>query len=505
MQKIRKILVLSVLIVVFIPLATGNISNFDTAFKNKITTIETYTEIERTENKVLSVDKVIGDITVKYWEHILDNVIIKGDYILLHLDTQNGAVLKYKNEWTSIELPLNHNLKDGFEPANYFWKQKICFLDITDTSPFYILDTQQEYPLTCWEVRHHDGTTALYNQHGCRIGKGIPTPSEGFTVSGWVMQSDPDNYKEFRENADEWFQQWTTSTVGLSLPTPSTISSHISNPNVDYFYVMAHGNQNFFQADNEGSYYYSSTLSTDMNNRDAMTFAFIGTCQSMTSTGPGTFSYEFRKGKTTDTVTIGFDHMETCPGWQYEYYWQNSMFENMSKGLTIKESFDKATAEYPTIAPAVVFLGDESLKIPQPDLECSGDITWTDITPGDTATDTFTIENRGETNSVLCWEIVEYPNWGSWNFNPSKGNNVREEGPITIEVSVIAPEEKETSYDGEVKIVNIFDNNDQCTILVSLTTPKNKDNNTPLIRFLRNLMQEHPHLSLRLEGLLQRE
>jgi hypothetical protein len=42
------------------------------------------------------------------------------------------------------------------------------------------------------------------------------------------------------------------------------------------------------------------------------------------------------------------------------------MFENMSKGETIKKSFDLATAQYPTISEAVVFIGDENLIIQLP-------------------------------------------------------------------------------------------------------------------------------------------
>ena len=86
----------------------------------------------------------------------------------------------------------------------------------------------------------------------------------------------------------------------------------------------------------------------------------------MTGTGPGTFSYEFRKGQMSNTVTVGYDNMETCPGWQYSYPWQDSMFENMSKGVTIKNAFDMATAQYPTISSGVVFLGDQNLIVPFP-------------------------------------------------------------------------------------------------------------------------------------------
>ena len=140
----------------------------------------------------------------------------------------------------------------------------------------------------------------------------------------------------------------------------------MSDSNVHYFYELAHGDEYYFQADSEGSYYYASNLNNDMSNRQPITFAFLGSCHGMTGTGPGTFSYEFRKGGLTDTVTVGFDHMETCPGWEFGWYWQESLFENMSKGLTIRESFDSATSRYPTIEPAVVFVGDNTIKANHP-------------------------------------------------------------------------------------------------------------------------------------------
>jgi hypothetical protein len=133
-----------------------------------------------------------------------------------------------------------------------------------------------------------------------------------------------------------------------------------------YFYELAHGDEYQFQADQSGSYYTATILQTDMVNRQPMEFAFLGSCHGMTGTDQGTFSYEFRKGQMVDTVTVGFDHMENCPGWEFGYQWQDSLFENMSKGVPIKEAFDMATAQYPTIAPAVVFLGDYSLAVPSP-------------------------------------------------------------------------------------------------------------------------------------------
>ena len=505
-KKMKKIIGFVISLLIVVSFASMMLTEVNHVTANSLALIqnEPFSEIEVIEDKTLLVNEMIGDTMVYYWEHVIENVTIKEDYIILHIDPQTEEIIKYEKEWTTIDLSEKNLMNDIFEPIHYFWKQKICFLDENRVSSFYDIEHKHDYPLCCWEVRHRDGSTILYDQKGDVIGIGIPAPSEGFSVSGWVMQSDPDNYKGFRENADFWFKQWTTSNIGLSLPTPSTISSYISKPTIDYFYVMAHGNQQFFQADKEGSYYYSTNLNTDMNNRDAITFAFIGTCQSMTTTGPGTFSYEFRKGKMKDTVTIGFDHMELCPGWQYEYPWQNSMFENMSKGFTIKQSFEKATAAYPTIASAVVFLGDEQLKIPQSDLEGFGEISWSDIVPKEQISDSFTIENGGDLNSALSWDIVEFPDWGSWDFSPSDGHGLTpEDDPITVEVSIIAPDEKQQSFDGQIKIVNIYDDSDYCIIPVSVTTQKNKANNAILFDFLRTIIQNHSPFFFFLEKLYQ--
>jgi len=36
----------------------------------------------------------------------------------------------------------------------------------------------------------------------------------------------------------------------------------------------------------------------------------------------------------------------------------------------------------------------------------------------------FYIKNIGAPNSNLDWELVEYPNWGEWTFNPIEGYGI---------------------------------------------------------------------------------
>jgi hypothetical protein len=345
----------------FLPIASS--ININQKVTNLNSIEEIFKEIEGISNKNLVVDKIIGNIIVKYWEHVINDIIVKNDYILIHQSLENDEVLKYEKIWTDISLQNLQGLAEiNFE--KYYWKQVVVFPNNEDLIYFYNFYFDQEFPLICWEVRHKDGATIIYDLDGNRIGSGIPAPINGFSLSGYNDESLPDPWFEFRQNADYYFSQWCDTTISQSLPTPSTISSYVSNPNVMYFYELAHGDEFSFQADTIGSSYTASMVQNDMAARQPMQFAFMGSCHGLTSTGPGTFSYEFRKGQMVNTVTIGYDYMETCPGWQYAYSWQDIMFENMSKGETIKNAFDIATAQYPTIASGVVFLGDENLIVP---------------------------------------------------------------------------------------------------------------------------------------------
>jgi hypothetical protein len=113
-----------------------------------------------------------------------------------------------------------------------------------------------------------------------------------------------------------------------------------------------------------------------------------------------------------------------------------------------------------------------------PDLDIPGNLSWTDMKPGETATAILQISNIGEIGSNLNWKIIEYPEWGTWTFTPENGQNQKpEEGPVEVEVEVEAPEEEDKEFSGEVKIVNIDNTADYEIISVSLSTPKIKSVN----------------------------
>ncbi len=319
--------------------------------------------IEETEDKNFEIDTTIGEIDVSYWEHEVNSIKIKNDYILLQEDAYTEEMVGYDVHWRDVSDVSFEFDPSLFEPDDYFWKQKVMFLTEDDTSDFYTFYETQEYPGACWEVRYTDGTTLLYDFNGNEIGWGIQAPSEkGFSMNGYDDKYGPGCWMKHRKNADEWFKKWCGSTVSISSPASSVISSNVKNGDTIFFYELAHGHSYYF-INAQGEKYRSANVKDDMSSSAPMKFAFIGSCEGMEYTGPGTFSYEFRKGQMTNTVTIGFDGMASCSGWWDEVPWQDYMFRKMDEGNTIKHSFDLATARYPLIAPAVVFVGDPNLKI----------------------------------------------------------------------------------------------------------------------------------------------
>jgi len=119
---------------------------------------------------------------------------------------------------------------------------------------------------------------------------------------------------------------------------------------------------------------------------------------------------------------------------------------------------------------------------PVPDLDCYDDIAWRDIKPGETVQAEFDVENIGEPNSELNWEIDEYPDWGTWTFTPDSGTGLTpEDGAVTIDVEVVVPEEPETEFTGEIVLINSEEPNDFCIIWIGLAINKQKsiDDATP--------------------------
>ena len=147
-------------------------------------------------------------------------------------------------------------------------------------------------------------------------------------------------------------------------------------------------------------------------------------------------------------------------GYKIQYYWMIVAWDNHD-----------AKAEGPLWS----FTTEEE---PESNLFCDGSLNWDKIKPGSIVEGSFIVENIGMPDSLLNWEIIEYPEWGIWSFNPLFGDDLTpEDGSVIVNVSVVVPDIKNSEFDGEIKVVNLDNMSDNCSIPVYLKTPRYKSFN----------------------------
>jgi len=130
-----------------------------------------------------------------------------------------------------------------------------------------------------------------------------------------------------------------------------------------------------------------------------------------------------------------------------------------------------------------------------PDLTCNGTLRWDKVTAGSTVNGSFTLKNIGQPGSLLDWEVSSWPTWGNWSFSPPNGLGLPVGVLVTVNVSVIAPTQKNTKFTGTVEVRNKNNYSDNCTIDVLLKTPRSKVSIDPLfISLLQRFFRQFPVL-----------
>ena len=126
-------------------------------------------------------------------------------------------------------------------------------------------------------------------------------------------------------------------------------------------------------------------------------------------------------------------------------------------------------------------------KQPLPDLARNGSLTWSNIKPGETVHGSFQVQNIGDDDSLLNWTVNNTLTWGTWTFTPSSGEDLTpEQGPATVQVSVVAPDEKNAVFQGNLTVQDKNNASDRVTIPVILTTPVSSTllSNNPFLSWL---------------------
>lgn len=111
-----------------------------------------------------------------------------------------------------------------------------------------------------------------------------------------------------------------------------------------------------------------------------------------------------------------------------------------------------------------------------PDLHCTGNLSWSDIKPGATVHGSFQVQNVGDPGSLLNWTVNNSLMWGTWTFTPASGENLTpEQGPVTVQVYVITPNEKNAEFQGSLQVQNLDNTSDFGMIPVNLKTSASMD------------------------------
>lgn len=128
------------------------------------------------------------------------------------------------------------------------------------------------------------------------------------------------------------------------------------------------------------------------------------------------------------------------------------------------------------------------------DLECMGNLSWTDIKPGVTVIGSFQVHNIGDNDSLLNWTVnASSITWGTWSFTPASGQGLTpQEGIVMVQVSVVAPNEEDMIFQGSLRVENQENSSDFELIPVYLKTPLRQDLFFP--KFFEWFIQMFPHV-----------
>jgi hypothetical protein len=127
-----------------------------------------------------------------------------------------------------------------------------------------------------------------------------------------------------------------------------------------------------------------------------------------------------------------------------------------------------------------------------PDLDCRGSLSWSAVKPGGTVHGSFQVRNVGGPGSLLNWSVNRSSlAWGTWTFTPASGENLTpEQGPVTVQVYVEAPKEKNARFEGFLSVQNKNNASDVDTVPVILTTAASSFLSTanPFFNMIRQLL-----------------
>lgn len=306
-----------------------------------------FTRLENTKLKIVSY----------FHRRKIGEAIVEKDFIRYQFNTDTGEVIEKTIRWRE-GLPEKVIPVTTREQAEAMVEGEVTSSHLFIISPeseiFRIKPTPKN---PCWVVKSIDGDrrilTVIDAMTGEKLGYGIPAPYEGFSLAGPNHGSCAPYYTAYAQNAEDWFETMGYNTEMVDCPNDAKVQSHIQSDSTAMFYELAHGDSNDFRNEcyNDGKIL-ASQVDTWIGSYATMGFAFIGSCGGMCDTGDDTFSYEFRKGSSIDSVTVGYcemgsDYLCEFDCWPDAIAWQTELFTWMNNGYTVGYAYYRANLAYP--------------------------------------------------------------------------------------------------------------------------------------------------------------
>ncbi|MBD3368511.1 MAG: T9SS type A sorting domain-containing protein [Candidatus Eisenbacteria bacterium] len=354
---------------------------------------------------------VIGPFEVYHHQRTLHGAVVEKDQIVYRFDRASGELLSRKAVWRDDVDDRTPAPVITAGEAGALAPGSVLFADlyiITPDSDVFPLERTPSNP--CWVVRSEDAAgfqhvTIVDAVTGERLGPGVPPPAGGYSLTGpWYDNPCDGGWTAWSGNAHTWFETMGYPTDETLWPTQAEVQAYVQSETTAVFYELAHGGSFSFGSGCTGGTAYETTYASEIEawiaGHGRMPFAFIGSCGGMCSISDGSLSYEFRKGSSWATTTVGYCGMgdEICGDcWVVSIDWQNAFFSYVNAGDTVEDAYEQALADFPSCAGPVCmrFAGDTTMVLvpaverrspewtdatepPLGDLGRAGGIAWAD-------------------------------------------------------------------------------------------------------------------------------
>jgi len=289
---------------------------------------QAFHEVELSDRIVYARQRIVAGAGVE--------AIVQGDHVAYHFDRETGRVKDFRVQWRDDIPDILPDVIDkaGAEAAALDRAEeeriarrlpgiqrnlaKVRFSGLYYLQPDSAVVVQHPAPQNpCWIVETEQAgaisAVVIDAVEGRIVGPAVPPPASGFSLTGPVdIAGCSGGWFSWYLNARTWFDTMGYTTEAVQYPDQVKMIEKTQSLDVSAFYELAHG----------GSYGFTNGCSDSTSPSEvsawlagipAVPFTFLGSCDGMCETVPGTLSHAFRKGSLTDTATVGYCGMSNKP------------------------------------------------------------------------------------------------------------------------------------------------------------------------------------------------